>query len=168
VLLCPLQKVIAHYELLLARQTPPELGSTHFWDELFLLKVNVAYLESALATMSDEEILGIKVSGRNRIAWRRAANATRLSRSAQRGLCWRQLPPAQTRRRLLPNLHHHKRLFPLDWILTQPNLGLIFKKCIQVAENEKGLRLKHALEVTPDPASLIATDFHSKPMQISL
>ncbi|TPX67490.1 hypothetical protein SpCBS45565_g03761 [Spizellomyces sp. 'palustris'] len=55
------EKVVAIYEAFL-KGDDPSIGNPNFWDEFFLLKVNVEYLTVAISSLSEAQLLAIKAS----------------------------------------------------------------------------------------------------------
>lgn len=53
------EKLIAYYEVLFKGEDPSRKNS-HFWEEFFLLKVNVEYIIKTIEELSQEEILKLK------------------------------------------------------------------------------------------------------------
>lgn len=55
----PKEKVVYIYELLLRGEDPAQ-SNGEFWNEFFLLQPNVESLETELAKMTSEQLVGVK------------------------------------------------------------------------------------------------------------
>ena len=60
-------KIVILYEQLFRGEDPSE-GNPHFWDEFFLLRVNLVQLEKEFDKLGDNQILALK--GKELKSWR--------------------------------------------------------------------------------------------------
>lgn len=62
--------------LKLTQGDDPSVGNVNFWDELFLLKVNAVFLDRCISSLSEEQLMSLKVREKMIMCWWLVDNET--------------------------------------------------------------------------------------------